>query len=104
MNELGLEDVCCRCSYRPACFVSEEDEGRIYPRSNKAATVVDVLRHFASPRRAPKACCFVEGGAYRAWARRAKFRMPHHCAKTMAAALVCADGAVEAFGFGDWWL
>lgn len=51
MNELPPEDV-LQMFVSAGLLVSEEDEGRIYPYSNKAATVVDVLR-----------LCFTEAGA-----------------------------------------
>ncbi|MFQ9742312.1 MAG: NAD(P)/FAD-dependent oxidoreductase [Slackia sp.] len=96
MNELPPEDV-LQMFVSAGLLVSEEDEGRIYPYSNKAATVVDVLR-----------LCFTEAGARACCSSKVERIVPAGEAGEVQNAalcendggrwaLVCADGAVEAF-------
>ncbi|MEQ2957538.1 aminoacetone oxidase family FAD-binding enzyme [Slackia piriformis] len=96
MNELPPEDV-LQMFVSAGLLVSEEDEGRIYPYSNKAATVVDVLR-----------LCFTEAGAKACCSSKVERIVPAGEAGEVQNAalcendggrwvLVCADGAVEAF-------
>lgn len=96
MNELPPEDV-LQMFASAGLLVFEEDEGRVYPYSNKAATVVDVLR-----------LCFTEAGAKACCSSRVERVVPANevgAAQNISLcesdggrwAVVLADGTTEAF-------